>query len=116
MLLEAGADPDLIDKHGRTALMMLGGSWVVINGVRSRVTIISTHVAGRITLNPKPKTQLPLNLQVLGGKLWWYPKARAPNAMLHDFGFRVLKETCSVPFRSSCVEVPSHKYKQTHIQ
>ena len=58
MLLEAGADPDLIDKHGRTALMMLGGSWVVINGVISRITIIITHVAGLVTLlitTPKPK-------------------------------------------------------------
>ena len=28
---------------------MLGGSWVVINGVISRVTIILTHIRGRKT-------------------------------------------------------------------
>ena len=38
---------------------LLGGSWVVISGVISRVTILITHIRGLITLlittlNPKP--------------------------------------------------------------
>ena len=31
-------------------LLLLGGSWVVINGVKSRVTIVISPIRGRITL------------------------------------------------------------------
>ena len=44
---------------------LLGGSWVVKDGVISRATIDITHITGLITpiitLNPKPLNPKPLN-------------------------------------------------------
>ena len=62
-----GVDPDpgtderrvrrRLGEHGRGAIespgilgLVLGGSWVVISGVISKVTIVMTHIRGLITL------------------------------------------------------------------
>ena len=42
---------------------LLGGSWVVISGVFSRVTILITHIRGLIT----PLITTPIQGELLGG-------------------------------------------------
>ena len=41
-------DPKILEKN--KTLILLGGSWVVISRVISRVTIFITHIRGLITL------------------------------------------------------------------
>ena len=56
---------------------MLGGSWVVISRVRSRVTIVITYIIRRL-ITPLMTTQQThgWTLQVPSKRVFWSPKFR----------------------------------------
>ena len=62
------------------SLSLLGGSWVVISGVTSRVTVVIIHIKGLITpliTTHEPPSSLPTFSE------------RGPGAPAEDLGLRV---------------------------